>query len=85
MHKIAATIALLGVLATAGCDTSNWYGECQGLATEGDRDPHLRYGVSKWNVFLAIVFSETLLTPGFVGAFWLYCPTGPKEKPAREN
>lgn len=78
MKKLFTALCLAATLCATGCEMSNNYGECKGFIDQGEKDPNLKYEVSKRNVILAIIFSETLLWPGLTGAFWVWCPTGRK-------
>lgn len=71
--KSLLAVLLLGVLLS-GCRDSTQYGECIGLVN--DKKPELVYEVSTRNVVMAVIFSETLMMPILVGAFYLYCPVG---------
>jgi hypothetical protein len=65
----------LAGIATA-CTSSTAFGPCVGISD--DRDPSLTYKVSAGNIFLAIVFSETIIVPVVVIADEVACPVGRK-------
>lgn len=62
-------------LAASGCTTRTSGGECIGIADE--RVPGVKYELSGWNLFLGILFIETIVVPVVVVADELMCP---KEK-----
>lgn len=68
---IACMVALL-----AGCTTRTQYGECVGIGD--DKNPTLHYKADVWNVFLGIVFVETVIVPLVVVFDELECPVGVK-------
>lgn len=71
-------IALLS-LSLVSCSKTTKYGTCFGLADETNiKDAKLKYDYSKWNIFLAVVFSEVLVVPVNVVGYNLQCPTGVK-------
>lgn len=75
-------IALMTTMLV-GCTSKTEYGSCIGITEK--ENPTLHYKVSAWNVFLAIVFSETIIVPVLVLADEVSCPVGPAEpqdKPA---
>lgn len=72
MKKIILIASLLALLT--GCTRSTQYGQCIGIAD--DKKPGFVYAVSYWNVFLAVIFSETLVVPVVVIAANLKCPIG---------
>lgn len=69
--KKAITAALLLALL-AGCTTRTEHGECIGAFD--DKKPGVEYKLSGWNLFLAIVFSETIVVPVVVVADEFRCP-----------
>ncbi len=69
------TLLLALALAVSGCTTRTSGGDCIGIADE--RVPGVKYELSGWNLFLALVFSETIVVPAVVVANELMCP---KEK-----
>lgn len=76
--KKLMTILLLTLLATS-CTKSTKHGECIGLANEDEiKVEKLNYKYSKWNIFLAVIFSETLVAPVNVVGYNLRCPVGVK-------
>lgn len=74
MKKILL-IALAAVFL-AGCTTRTQYGECVGVGD--DKNPTLHYKADVWNVFLGIVFVETVIVPLVVVLDETYCPVGVK-------
>lgn len=75
MNKILLVLAVM--LLLSGCESSTKYGSCVGI-TE-DQNPGLHYKVSKENLILAIIFSETIVVPIVVLADEFYCPVGKNE------
>ncbi len=73
-------VTMLSTLLS-GCTLRNNLGECEGLA--GTKRPGVEYQVSKWNVAMAILFSETFLIPGLVAAFYLWCPVSGYVPPSK--
>lgn len=76
MMKIISILLLTALLT--GCTTSTQYGECKGLINQEEKEKDLKYTVDGMNIFWAFIFSETLVVPLGVGAFWIWCPTGKK-------
>jgi len=73
-------IGLLLLSTLASCSKSTKYGECVGWANEKEiKDSKLTYEFSKWNIFLAVIFSETILVPVNVVGYNLECPQGIKD------
>lgn len=64
---------LLALMTFAGCQCSNQYGDCIGVAD--DPTPGVRYKVSVLNIILAVVFVETIFVPAYVILADLKCPT----------
>lgn len=52
---------LLVLVTVASCRGSTDYGECIGIADDGD--PHLRYGMSTRNAIVSILLVETVVVP----------------------
>lgn len=75
-------LALVAVAMLAGCTTRTEYGACIGLSD--DRNPELTYKLSSWNVFLGIIFIETIIAPIMVVNDSLYCPVGKKLPASKE-
>ena len=71
MKKI---LALVGLLALAGCEGSTQYGSCIGVGST--EQPKLRYDYSARNIVLAVIFSETLFVPLVVVLCDAQCPVG---------
>jgi len=74
-------LLLLAIAAMflTGCTTHTQYGKCIGLAD--DKNPALIYKVDAWNVFLGIVFSETIIVPLYVVIDETFCPVDKKVIP----
>lgn len=72
MKKFIA-IALI-LLFLSGCTTRTSFGECIGI-TDNPK-PNLVYKVSYWNLFMAFIFSETIIVPVVVVFDSLKCPIG---------
>lgn len=64
-------VILISVFLT-GCTTSNDLGECIGV-TDTPK-PGLVYKVSYWNLFMAFIFSETIIVPLVVIFDSIKCP-----------
>lgn len=73
MRKLAAAVFLVLLV---GCTSSTEHGPCIGAFD--DRDPKLTYKVSVLNVFLAIIFVETIIVPIWVVVDETLCPIGRK-------
>lgn len=69
-------VMLLICMSLIGCTGKTQYGECVGLMDEHNIE--LKYSVSVWNAFVAILFSETLVVPVYTLAKQIQCPTGRK-------
>jgi hypothetical protein len=67
---------LLFIILLCGCTTKTEYGSCIGIADE--KDPHLVYKVSAWNVFLGILFVESIVPPIIVLSDATMCPVAKK-------
>ena len=74
MKKILMIACMVALLA--GCTTRTQYGECVGIGD--DKNPTLHYKADVWNVFLGIVFVETVIVPLVVVFDELECPVGVK-------
>lgn len=72
--KIIAIVLLLVLLA--GCTSKTEFGDCIGAFD--DKDPHLVYHASAWNIFLAIIGVQFIAPPIFVIADETLCPVGVK-------
>jgi len=75
-------LALVAVAMLAGCTQRTEHGACIGV-TE-DKDPALTYKVSAWNVFLGIIFVETIIVPLVVVFDNIQCPSGKKMSAPKE-
>lgn len=71
-------LALVGLLLLSGCTSATSVGPCVGAFDE--RDPHLIYNTSAWNLIMAIVFLETIFVPVVVVADETVCPIGRKAR-----
>lgn len=73
-------LVLLLALAVMGCDDSATINgkevECVGLGE--DKLPEYTYRVDKSNVFVGILFLETIIVPVVVVADQLWCPVAEK-------
>lgn len=69
MKKLILVTALL---ALTSCTTRTSAGQCVGLADT--KVPGLKYELSYWNIFMAALFSETIIIPIIVVAKHLECP-----------
>lgn len=72
-------IIVLSAVLLLGCTTHTQYGKCIGLAD--DKNPALIYKVDAWNVFLGIVFFETIIVPLYVVIDNTFCPVDKKVIP----
>ncbi len=70
------TLAIVMLLAAAGCTSSTEYGRCIGAFD--DKDPALTYKVSGWNVAMGVVFAELIVPPIVVLVDETLCPVGRK-------
>lgn len=75
MKKILCVALMMTMLV--GCTSKTQYGHCIGITEKENATLH--YKVSAWNVFLAIIFSETIIVPVLVLADEVSCPVGPAE------
>ncbi len=71
MKKIFAA-ALLGLAMLSGCTTRTDAGPCVGVVDQ--KKPGVEYELSYWNLFVGIVFVETLVVPTVVVLKELECP-----------
>lgn len=71
-HMKLNVLLLALALAVSGCTTRTSGGECIGIADE--KVPGVKYKLDGWNLFLAVVFSETIVVPVVVVADELMCP-----------
>ena len=70
MKKLIIIMSVLFFLN--GCTTSTSFGECIGI--NDTPNPNLVYKASYWNLFLAFVFSETIIVPVVVVLNNIKCP-----------
>lgn len=66
------TIAAVLLLSLSACTTSNTMGKCVGYS-EGSKNLE-NYSASVWNIFLGVVFAETVIVPVIVAGNNMYCP-----------
>lgn len=72
-------LAIIVVLISlAGCVSKTQYGPCIGAFEE--KDPHLIYKLSVWNVAMAIIGFELILPPVVVLVNETLCPVGRKSQ-----
>lgn len=72
--KLTAVLLIAALLA--GCTSKTEFGDCIGIAD--DKKPDLQYKVSAMNVFLAIIFIETVFVPVIVLVDQTSCPIAKK-------
>ena len=65
-------LALIMSVFLTGCTTSTHLGQCIGV-TDTPK-PGLVYKVSYWNLFMAFIFSETIIVPLVVVFDSIKCP-----------
>ena len=70
MKKIS--VAMILILALSGCTSSNAGGRCVGVLDQ--KKPGVEYSLSVWNIFLGLIFSETIIVPVYVVGKALECP-----------
>jgi hypothetical protein len=77
---VSITKALLIILlfSISACAERTSLGPCIGAFDE--RDPHLIYKPSGWNIAMAIIFIETIFVPIVVIFDETQCPIGVREK-----
>lgn len=68
------TITLIILILLSGCVSKTSFGPCIGVLDE--RDPHLIYKASGWNIAMAIIFIETVFVPVIVVVDQTLCPIG---------
>lgn len=61
MNNMQKMVAVLSLCFLTACTSETSYGKCIGAFDA--KDPALVYKMSKWNVFVGIVFSEMLFIP----------------------
>ena len=67
-------VLLMLCLSLTSCTTSNRAGKCVGVMSKENKIPNKEYSMSGWNVFLSVLFAETLIVPGVVVFYYLECP-----------
>lgn len=75
LRSCAIGVVIAGTFL-AGCTSSTQYGPCIGAFD--DKNPHLEYKASAWNIGMAIIFVELILPPTFVVVDETQCPVGTK-------
>lgn len=58
------------------CESANGFGSCIGIADK--EDPRFEYKVSTRNVLIGLVFSQSLVVPGYILLEEIKCPVGEK-------
>lgn len=74
--KIFAIILVAALMV--GCTTRTVHGHCTGLRDSHTKNPAKEYQVSWWNVFLGVIFSESIVVPVVVVSDYLVCPVADK-------
>ncbi len=72
MKKLLAASLICAMLV--GCHQGNSKGQCVGLMDKENRAVNVQYDISLWNVFMAVLFSETIVVPIVVVGYMLECP-----------
>jgi hypothetical protein len=72
-------VVLILFLFIFGCTSRTRYGECIGISDS--ENPALVYKISKWNVFLGIVFWETIIVPVWITLWEIKCPVAKQAAP----
>lgn len=75
MKNILTALTLAIALSASGCTSRTSAGPCIGILDE--KVPGVTYKLSGWNLFLAVLFSETIIVPVVVVANELQCPVEP--------
>jgi hypothetical protein len=70
MKKLLCIAMIVATLT--GCTTKTQFGECIGITDK--EKPEYVYKVSAWNIFLGVIFSETIVVPVVVAVDDLKCP-----------
>lgn len=73
MKKLFIALVLMTSVA---CTSSTQYGDCIGVLDKKESDKE--YSISFLNVFLGVLFSETIIVPGIVLLKETYCPVDEK-------
>jgi hypothetical protein len=77
LRNLLLGLTLISLVSTTGCHSNTEYGPCVGIDS-ADRNPHLEYRLSTWNVILGVVFFEMVFPPILVVVNETYCPVGLK-------
>lgn len=72
MRKLL-TVLMVGTLCSS-CIKHTEYGECIGVQDKAQMKKE--YRLSYWNIFIGLIFSETIIVPVVVALDDVYCPTG---------
>lgn len=72
MKRILAVALICAALV--GCNQRNNKGPCVGLMDKETKTANVEYDLSFWNIFLAVIFSETIVVPVVVVGYMLECP-----------
>ncbi len=84
MRKLLAFLLISAiVLQTSACSapTKVIHGveySDYGLLNEDNKNPDVQYEPNWWNIFVAVIFSETIIVPIYVAGYHLFEPVGPK-------
>ena len=69
---ITALLMSFTIFTVAACTEKTEFGECVGVMEQ--EQPGLIYKPSGWNIFVAFIFSETIVVPAIVIMDDLTCP-----------
>jgi len=72
MKRIIAAILFCTVLTS--CKYSNSNGRCVGPMNQNERETNTEYEASFWNMFMGIIFIETIIVPVVVFGYASECP-----------
>lgn len=81
---ILATLIACSMLAGCGEDDRKTidgitYGPYGLFNAADDKNPNIQYDLSGWNLFLGVIFSETLIVPIYIFGFDIMVPVGKKD------
>lgn len=65
---------ILALSLLAGCTSHTEFGPCVGAFDE--KDPHLVYKISGWNLGMGLIFFEMIIPPILVITDVTFCPIG---------